>query len=204
MRLHYSPFSSNSRRARLAAAQLGADVELVLVDLAKGEQRSPAFLHLNPSGRVPVLEDGDFVLPESQAIMQYLADSTPGQTLYPTALRERAEVNRWMFWCAHHFQPAISVFNWEHAVKAFLGLGAADPAELQRGERLFGDCARVLDAHLAEREWICGSALSLADLSVAAPLMYIAQARLPVEPYAHMRAWFDRVQGLEAWANTAT
>jgi glutathione S-transferase len=203
MRLHYSPYSSNARRARLAAAELGVEVELVLVDLAKGEQRSPAFLRLNPCGRVPVLEDGDFVLPESHAIMQYLAERTPGQTLYPADVRERAEANRWLFWSAQHFQPAVSVLNWERAVKAFLGLGAPDPAELARGERLFADCLRVLDAQLADRDWIGGARLTLADLAIAAPLMYVEQAQLPVAPHAHVRVWFDRVQALDAWAKTA-
>ena len=80
MRLYQHPMSANSRAATLAALQLKAPVELVFVDLAKGEQRLPAYLKLNPNHRVPVLEDGDFHLWESRAIMQYLADKTPGQT----------------------------------------------------------------------------------------------------------------------------
>jgi glutathione S-transferase len=70
MRLYHHPFSSNSRRAILAAIQLDVPVELVLVDLKNGEQRKPEFLRLNPNGKVPVLVDGDFVLWESHAIMQ--------------------------------------------------------------------------------------------------------------------------------------
>src|SRR5690242_10932235 len=133
MRLHHSPFSSNARRAVMTAMHLGLvreaeagtgpRVELVTVDLGKGEQRTPRYLALNPNGRVPTLEDGAFALTESHAIMQYLAELTPGQTLHPTETRARANVNRWLFWNAHHWQPAVSVLNWEHNVKRFLDRG---------------------------------------------------------------------------------
>ena len=94
MRLFISPYSFNARRAVLAALELAAPVDLVTVDLAKGEQKSKDFLAMNPNGRVPVLDDAGFYLTESHAIMQYLADKTPGQTLYPAELRARADVNR--------------------------------------------------------------------------------------------------------------
>ncbi len=74
----------------MTALQLETPVELVYVDLQKQEQSQPAFLRMNPNHRVPVLEDGDFYLWESRAIMQYLADKTPGQSLYPSDVRTRA------------------------------------------------------------------------------------------------------------------
>lgn len=204
MRLYYSPMSGNSRRAVMAVLQLRAPVELVRVDLPKGEHKKPPFLEMNPAGRVPVLEDEGFYLPESHAIMAYVADRTPGQTLYPTPLRERARVNQWMFWSAHHFTPAISVLNWERVVKPIIGLGDPDPNELKRGERLVTETAGLLDAHLAGRQWICGSDLTLADLSIAAPLMSTVPAKLPVAGFANLQAWFARVQALEAWQKSAS
>jgi len=203
MRLHHHPLSSNARRAVITALQLGARVELVPVDLAKGAQRSPDFLALNPNGKVPVLEDGDFVLTESHAIMQYLADKTPGQTLYPTDLRARGDVNRWMFWNAHHFAPAVGVFGFQRIVKKFRGLGEPDPQELARGERELAPLAAVLDAHLANREWIAGPTLTLADLAIATPLMITESAALPVKQHAHLMSWFERVQQLDAWKKTS-
>src|SRR5690349_8528122 len=114
MRLYHHPFSSNARRAVITALELNIPLELVLVDLLKREQRQPAFLARNPAGRVPVLEDGAVILPESHAIMLYLATKSPGQSLYPADVPSQAQVNRWMFWSAAHFQPAISVLTWEH------------------------------------------------------------------------------------------
>ena len=203
MRLYVHPLSTNARRVLLAVAQLGIPVEQVVVDLARGAQRAPEFLRLNPNHRVPVLDDDGFVLWESHAIMQYLADKTPGQSVYPTELRARADVNRWLFWCAAHFMPAIGILNWENHIKGMIGLGAADPAEVQRGEAQFREFGGVLNDHLAQRQWVCGDALTLADLALAAPLADIAAAQLPVDGFAHLLRWFDAVRALPAWQATA-
>lgn len=199
MRLYHHPMSSNARRAVMAALHLGTTLDLVLVDLAKGDQRQPEFLARNPNGKVPVLDHDGFILTESHAIMQYLADETPGQTVYPQERRARADVNRWLFWSAHHFQPSISVLGYEHMVKGFRGLGAPDPAMVSYGEGLVTTCAKVLDAHLADRTWVARDHLTLADLALAAPLMATVPAKLPVGSFVHLQRWFARVQELEAW-----
>jgi glutathione S-transferase len=203
MRLYHHPYSFNARRAVMTALHLNAPVELVFVDLQKGEQRQPQFLKLNPNHKVPVLEDDGFLLWESHAIMQYVADKTPRQTLYPAETRARADVNRWLFWCSQHFSPAISILNWEHAIKGLIGLGAADPAEVRRGEQLVREFGGILDAHLAGRDWICGSALSLADIAIAAPLAATGPAKLPVTDLSNLQRWFAGMQTLEVWKKTA-
>ncbi len=203
MRLYHHPMSANARRAVMTAVQLGTDVDLVVVDLAKGEQRAPEYLKKNPNGKVPLLDDDGFLLWESHAIMQYLADKTPGQTLYPTEVRPRADVNRWLFWSAHHFMPSISILNWENFVKPLLGQGAADPAMVARGELLVKENAAVLDAHLAGKKWVAQDRLTLADLALASPLLSIAPAKLPVNGFAHLMTWFRRVEELPAWKQTS-
>jgi glutathione S-transferase len=203
MRLFHHPMSANARRARMTAVALGLPIELVLVDLAKGEQRAPEYLKKNPNGVVPTLEDGDFVLTESHAIMQYLCDKTPGQTLYPAGAAERADVNRWLFWNAHHFTPAVSVLNWENLVKPMIGLGAADPVEVARGTAGVTRYAGVLDGHLEGKQWIAQDKLTLADLAIAASLQTLVPAKLPVTSCKNVLAWFERMQGTEAWKATA-
>jgi glutathione S-transferase len=202
MRLYHHPLSMNARRAVMAALQLGAPVDLVFVDLQKQEQNQPRFLEMNPNHRVPVLEDGDFHLWESRAIMQYLADKTPRQTIYPTEVRARADVNRWLFWCSQHFTPAIGTLNWENLIKPMIGRGDPDPVEVKRGETLLREFAAVLDAHLANREWVSGETLTLADLSLAATFGCAGPAKAPVSQYANLQKWFGRVQALDAWQKT--
>jgi glutathione S-transferase len=200
MRLYYHPLSSNSRRVVMTAIYLNVRLELVVVDLLKGEHKAPEYLQLNPNGKVPVLDDEGFHLWESHAIMQYLADKSRGQAIYPEDIRARAEVNRWLFWSAYHFTPAVGFISRERVSKTMVGgSGGPDPIEIERGEALLTAAARVLDAHLAGKQWITLGKLTLADLAIASPLMHTAAAQLPVMGYDNMQAWFARVQALDAW-----
>jgi glutathione S-transferase len=203
MKLYFHPMSGNSRRVLLVATHLDVPLERVVVDLTQGEQRGAPHLQRNPNGRVPVLEDDGFVLWESRAIMAYLADKTPGQTLLPTDPRGRADVNRWLFWCAAHMAPANTVLVFENFVKAVTGRGPADPAEVARGEALVAQYAPVLDAHLAGRTWVAQDRVTLADFSLAASFALAGPARLPIAGYANLRSWLGRVQELDAWQRTA-
>ena len=203
MRLYYHPLSSNSRRVRLTAAHLGVDLEMIEVALESGAQKSAEFLRLNPNGRVPLLVDGDFTLWESHAIMQYLADRTPGQDIYPPDEKSRADMNRWLFWSACHFAPACALFIRERVSKVIVaGAGAPDPSEITRGELQLPPVARTLDEHLATRDWIAQDRLTLADFAVAAPLMHMKRAQLPLDDFGNLQSWFARVRATAAWAAT--
>jgi glutathione S-transferase len=197
MKLHYHPMSPNSRRALMTAIHLDVPLERVLVDLRNGEHKRPEYLKLNPNGKVPTLEDDGFVLWESRSIMMYLADKTPGQTLYPSELRARVDVNRWLFWDAVHFSPAVQLLGFERFLKGMLGMGDPDPKEVERGERMLAPLLPVLDHQLDGREWVCGATLTLADLSLATPLALAERAKIGLPD--HVAAWFARVQTLEAW-----
>lgn len=206
IRLYHHPYSDNARRAVMTALHLNVPVDFVLVNLQKSEQVQPHFLKLNPNHRVPVLEDGGFVLWESHAIMQYLADKTPEQTIYPAEIQARADVNRWLFWCGCHLTPAVGILNREYFIKGMIGLGGPDPAEVKRGEDLVREFGGVLDTHLAGRVWICGSAPTLADLAIVTPftglLAATAPEKLPISQFANLQRWLARVQALDACKKT--
>jgi len=199
MQLYYNPMSVNARRVMLAAAHLNAPLDMRLITNMREPEQRAALLAVNPNAKVPVLVDGDFVLWESGAIIQYLAEKTPGQTVYPTDLQTRMDIHRWMFWNAQHWAPPIGLFNWENNIKRWLGMGGPDTAVLARAEEELLRFARVLDDHLAGRQWVVGDALSLADFTLAAPLWSLEQAKLPVRDFAHLMAWFERVRALPAW-----
>jgi glutathione S-transferase len=185
----------------LAADHLGIAFDLVKIDLASQDDRR-RLGEVNDNRKLPVLIDGDFILWESCAIMQYLADGTPGQTVWPQERRARADVSRWMFWACQHFSPAIGVLTWEHIWKKFVTGQDADPKEVTRGEADLAEAARVLDKHLSTRRWLVGDDVTLADYAVVAPLMYKDKASLPLDGYPHLRAWFACIQALPAWQRT--
>jgi glutathione S-transferase len=204
MKLYYNPLSPNVRRVRLTAAVLGSDLEERLVDFSKGEHKAPEYLALNPNGAVPTLVDGDFVLTESRAIMQYLASKKPESGLLPRDEALRADVSRWQFWDAAHFSPALGSLAFEKIIKAMMGMGDPDPAKVAESLANFRRFAAVLNQRLDGRAYIVGDALTIADLTLASSLMYSAQTEAPVSEFAHVQAWFSRITALDGWKQTAT
>ncbi len=120
MKLYYHPYSNNCRRVIAVIRHLGINVELQAVDFETGEHQSDAFLKLNPNGKVPVLEAGDFALSESNAIMAYLA-SEPDNDLWPKDNR-RYDIMRWFNWEAAHFQcQAVGAVGYQRLVVPMFG-----------------------------------------------------------------------------------
>ncbi len=202
MKLYYFPPSPNTRKAHAVAIHLNLPLELRFVDLQKGEQRTPEFLQCNPTGRTPVLQDGDLVLWESTAIMQYLASRVPN-TLLPEDARSRADILRWQSWQLAHWYPACQPLQYENFVKQLLQLGEPDPHVVERATVAFHREAIVLDAHLAGRTFLVNDTLTLADFSVASDLTYAAPGGFPLDDYAHIQAWYARIEQLPAWQQTA-
>jgi glutathione S-transferase len=201
MKLYGFPPSPNTWKVRAVATQLGIPLDFELVDLTK--PRPAAYLALNPTGRAPTLVDGDFVLWESNAIMQYLA-SRSANSLWPNDARTRADIMRWESWqLAHWSKEGCEPLLFNRLVKKLFNLGPPDEAAVAKGTECFNREARVLDAHLASQPYLVGTAVTLADFSVAAPLFYAKEAELPIAPYSHLRDWFTRVSALPAWRDTA-
>jgi glutathione S-transferase len=91
----------------------------------------------------------------------------------------------------------------ERLVKKILNLGPPDEAAIAKGIAAYEKEAAMLDAHLAKQKYLVGNTLTIADFAVAAPLFYAKEAELPIEPYAHMRGWFERIAALSCWGITA-
>ena len=202
MKLYGFPPSPNTWKVRAVAAHIGLPLELVLVDLSKGQQRTPEYLALNPTGRTPTLVDGDLVLWVSTAIMHYLANQKPN-SLWPSNARSRADIMRWQSWQLQHWSEGCNPMVFQRLVKKLLDLGPPDAVVLEKATECFHREARVLDAHLSKQPYLTGSEPTLADISVAASIAYNKEAGMPLEPYGHIRDWFARVTALPAWRQTA-
>ncbi len=203
MKLYGFPASPNTWKVRALAAHLKTPLDFEFVDLLQGAQQSPTFLALSPTGRTPVLVDGDFTLWESNAILQYLADRSP-TPLYPNDAKSRADIARWQCWdLAHWGAQACQPLTFENLVKKFVNLGPPDAAAVAKATECFNKEAKMLDAHLARHKYLVNDTLTIADFTVAAPLFHAQGAAMPVGPYANVGAWFGRVSALPCWSETA-
>jgi glutathione S-transferase len=203
LELYVFPPSPRAFKVLSVANHLEIPYQLRLVDLRKGEQRTPQYAGMNPNLRMPTLKDGDFVVWESNAIQQYLALQRPEAGLLPREERARLDVTRWQFWDLAHWDPACSIYIFEHLVKpAFLGIDEPDAAALARGEEMFHRAARVLDEQLAAHPYVAGPALTLADFAIGAPLTVAQPARMPLQPYERIRRWYGTLGSLPAWKKT--
>ena len=202
MKLYYNPLSPNVRRVRLTAAVLRIELDEKPLDFSKGEHKSPEYLALNPNGAVPTLVDGDFVLTESRAIMQYLASKKPQSGLLPRDEAARADVSRWQFWDAAHFSPQLAGLAFEKIIKGMMGLGEPDARKVQEALTNFRRFAAVLDQRLQGKSYVVGNTLTLADLTLASSLMYAPQTDAPLAEFPHVQAWFARITALDGWKKT--
>lgn len=202
MKLYMNSMSPNVRRVRLTAALLGLQLEEKNLDLAKGEQKKPEFLALNPNGSVPTLVDGDFVLTESRVIMQYLASKKPESGLLPQDEQARADIMRWQFWDSSHFSPPLRTLVFERLLKPMFGLGEPDAGKAEEALADFRRFAAVLDKRLDDKQYVVGDAMTLADLTLAPALMYAKQTQVPLAEFPNIQRWFSRISDMDAWTRT--
>jgi glutathione S-transferase len=202
VKLYMNPSSPNVRRVRLTAAVLGLQLEEQTLDLAKGEQKKPEYLALNTNGAVPTLVDGDFVLTESRAIMQYLASKKPEAGLLPRDEQARADMTRWQFWDSSHFSPQLGTLAFQRVLKPMMGIGEPDAGKVEEALTNFRRFAAVLNKRLDGKQYVVGDSMTLADLTLASSLMYAQQAEVPLAEFPNIQAWFSRISDMDAWKNT--
>jgi glutathione S-transferase len=186
------------RKVCALAKHLGLSVDYELVDLGQGHQRAAPFKALNPNAKVPVLVDGDVVLWESNAILVHLARKA-GSDLWPDDQRQ-VDIIRWFMWETNHFTKPGGSFYMEYVIKAHYGLGEPDPVELEKAAKAFKRGAKVLEDHLADRDWMVGDSVTVADFSVGAMMAYRHEACLPLDDFPAIRRWADRLDAIPAWA----
>ena len=189
--LHEDPRSGNCYKIRLTAAHLGLPIERRFYDIMKGETRTPEFLaNVNGNGRIPVLQDGDKFLPESDAACFYLAE---GSRLIPNGRFDRADMLRWMFWEQYNHEPNVATLRFW---LAFIGSDKLTETQrmLEPGKREAGNSALALmDRHLAEREWFVGDQLSLADIALYAYTHVAGEGGFELDRYPAVSSWLSRV-----------
>jgi glutathione S-transferase len=198
MKLYNANFSPNCLRVRAVIFEIGANVEIVEVDVFKGGTQTPEYLAINPNGKVPAFVDGDLRLFESRAINAYLASLDPSRRLYPEDLKKRAVVDQWSYWQAIHLGPSSQRLSFEKVLKERFGRGKPDETivanETKETTKLLG----VFNHGLDGRDWIAGD-LSIADFALASTLTRRQEAGIDLGGFPKVAKWIDRLESRDSW-----
>lgn len=202
MKLYMHPASSTSRPISLFAAENGIDLEEQVVDLISGEHRQPQYLAVNANGLVPVLEDGDFRLTESAAILRYLADKVDSPA-YPKDLRERARVNEALDWFNANLYRDLG-YNYvypqlfpHHHRRSNEGTDATVAWGQERTHHWLG----LLDRHIIgpHADYMCLDRLTIADFFGSGLVTLADVIRLDFSGYPNISRWLDGMKNLPSW-----
>jgi glutathione S-transferase len=189
MRLYQMQASGNCYKARLLAHLLGLPLDLVDIDILKGESRTAGFLARDPNGRVPLLElDDGRLIAESNAMIFYLADGT---RFLPDDRFARAETLQWMFFEQYSHEPYIAVARFWLSIVPEGPAAKADrfPEWRERGYAALG----VMDRHLADRSFFVGGRYSIADIALYAYTHVAEEGGFDLGGFPNVTSWLARV-----------
>lgn len=188
MKLYFHTISGHAHRARLFLSLIGAPVEIVTVDLAKGEHKSPQHLARNRFGQVPVLEDEGRFIADSNAILVYAAKKFGKTEWLPEDPLGAARVQRWLSVAAGQiaFGPGaarlVTIFNADYR-----------PAEvIARAHAVLAQ----IEAELQGREWIAALQPTIADVALYSYIARAPEGNVDLADYANVRAWLERIEAL--------
>ena len=199
IRLYHFWQSGNAREVRIVLAEKGLGFESVIVDVMKGETRTPGFLRMNPFGKVPVLVDGDLTLYEAGIINEYLDERYPDPPLLPESPAARARVRETIYWARQHLHANLGPVLVETLLKPE---PARDQEMIARRTKAIASALAGLEARIGDRAWICGD-FSLADAALAPHVTALGMIGLGPDP-AHPRfnAWVERLRNRPSFAKS--
>ncbi len=202
MKLYMHPVSTTSRPIRLLIAEKQLPVDEEVVDILSGEHHQEPFASLNPTKLVPVLQDEDLVLTESQAILQYLADKFELYDLYPQDLKKRAVVNERMDWFNTNF---FREFGYGFCYPQLFPhhkrqTDEAHAKTIEWGAEKAKAMFAVLDQHLiGDNPYVCGDTMTIADYSGSGMVSVGEVAQVDFSPYPNVQRWMANMKKLEHW-----
>lgn len=189
VRLYHYPLSGHSHRALLMLNLLGVPYDVVPIDLRKGEQRSEDFMALNRFGQVPVIEDNGVVIPDSNAILVYLAKRYDESGVWlPEDPERAAKVQRWLSVAAG---PLAAGPATARVINVFSRQINPEDA-IARSNALL----RTMNAELKDRAFFAGDAPTIADLALYAYTAHAPEGGVALEPYPKVCAWLQRIESL--------
>lgn len=189
MEIYSHELSGNSYKVRLLLALLNVPYELITVDLRQSAQKRPEYLAKNPFGQLPLLEDGEVLLADAQAILVYLARTYGGEQWLPTDAVSLSRIVRWLSIAAGEIRQGPESARLYHLFGA-----TAIPLErtLQKSQFILGQ----LDRHLSDRRWLELDRPTIADVVVFPYIALASDGQISLDEYPHIQTWIERVKNL--------
>lgn len=193
IKLHDLELSGNCYKVRLFLALTQTPHQIVPVDFMAGAHRQAPLIDMNPFGEIPVLEDGDLVLRDSQAILVYLARKYGGEGWLPTEASSMARVMEWLMVAENEVArgPNDARLHDKFGYKLDHAEAAAKSA------RLLG----TLEAHLASRRWLALERPTIADIAVFPYIALGHEGRVPMAGHPAVEAWVERIKALPSFVS---
>ena len=199
IKLYHFWQSGNAREVRIVLAEKGLDFESVIVDVMKGETRTPAFLRMNPFGKVPVLVDGDLTLYEASIINEYLDERTPDPPLMPKTPAARARVRETIYWATQHVHANLGPVLVETLLKPE---PQRDREMITRRTKAIAAAVAQLDTWIGDGPYLCGD-FSLADAALAPHVTALGMIGPDPDPaHPRLNAWVERLRARPSFAKS--
>jgi glutathione S-transferase len=188
LKLHDFAPSGHCHRVRLMLSLLDLPYETVAVDLLSGEHRRASFLALNPFGQVPVLQDGELTLADSNAILVYLAGQYGDESWLPRAPARAAAVQRWLSIAAGEIASGPAAAR----AQVLFKMAGDTQACIARSQQLLA----VMDHELQNDAFLTGATPTIADVACYSYIAHAPEGGVALEPYSGVRAWLARIEQL--------
>ncbi|TKY46765.1 Glutathione S-transferase F9 [Spatholobus suberectus] len=199
----YGPTYASPKRVLVCLIEKEIEFETVYVDLFKGENKEPEFLQLQPFGSLPVIQDGDYTLYESRAIIRYFAEKykDQGTDLLGKTIEERGLVEQWLEVEAHNFHPPLNNLVINVLFAPLMG-APSDQKVIEESDQKLGKVLDIYEQRLSKTKYLAGDFFSLADLSHLPFGHYLVnqtgRGKL-VRERKHVSAWWDDISNRPSW-----
>lgn len=191
MKLYDLDASGNCYKVRLFAALANIKLDVVAVDFMAGEHKKPPLSDMNPLGQLPVLEDGSYILRDSQAILVYLAGQYGGLAWWPAHPQGQADIVQWLSFAGNEVQHSLCAAR---LVQKF-GVVLDKAQALEKSSMALS----VLDRHLEHHDWLAIGRPTIADCAVYPYVVLAPEGGVDLAPYANIARWMARIEALPGY-----
>jgi glutathione S-transferase len=191
IKLYDLGLSGNCHKIRLLLSMLALPYETVAMNLGAGEHRQPDYLALNPFGTVPALTDGEIVIRDSHGILVYLAKRYGGSTWWPEDAALQGQIASWLSTAANEIAAGPNNLRLEKKFGRAIDHGHA--------LNVTANTLKIIDAHLATRQWLVGTQVTIADLAIYPYLALAPEGGVDLSTYPNIRRWFGDIRRLKGY-----